>query len=52
MLNVSTGKGIRSAVKGLGLNKKELQELDPDDLANITEASLDTFNQEATKISR
>lgn len=45
-----TGKGIRGSVKGLGLREKELQELEAEDLENMTEASLDSFNQEAANI--
>lgn len=50
ILCASTGKGIRGSVKGLGLREKELQELEAEDLENMTEASLDSFNQEAANI--
>ncbi|XP_050705102.1 uncharacterized protein LOC126990547 [Eriocheir sinensis] len=47
---ICAGKGIRGSVKGLGLREKELQELEAEDLENMTEASLDSFNQEAANI--
>lgn len=45
-----TGRGIRGVVKGLGLQEEELQDLGPDDLEAMTDASLDTFNQETAHI--
>lgn len=45
-----SGRGIRGAVKGLGLREEELQEMGPDDLEAMTDASFDTFNQEAAHI--
>lgn len=45
-----TGKGIQGAMKGLGLREKELQDLEAEDLENMTEASLDTFNQQTANI--
>lgn len=45
-----SGRGIRGAVKGLGLQEEELQEMSPDELQAMTDASFDTFNQEAAHI--
>lgn len=50
MLHGSSGKGIRGAVKGFHIREEELQELNPDDLENITETSLETFNLEAENV--
>ena len=46
----STGRGIRRTVKGFGLQEEELEEMNPDDLEAMTDASYDTFNQKAAHI--
>ncbi|XP_045139250.1 uncharacterized protein LOC123520752 [Portunus trituberculatus] len=45
-----SGRGIRGTVKVLGLREEEIEEMNPDELEAMTDASFNTFNQEAAHI--